>query len=85
MDKVHKTHFTVPEMPWKEEEGMDKYKLYYYELARYINALAKDCYDVSSFLHVHGYTDPWAKSRELFDKLSPEVRDTLQRLREESE
>ena len=82
MGKVHKTHFTVPELPWKKEEGMDKYKLFFYRLAAYTNALADDCDRQSTYLHIHGITDPWAESRKIFNQLPPEIRDTLQRLRE---
>ncbi len=85
MDKVHKTHFTVPEMPWKKEDGMDKYKLFFYELAKYVNALAEDCNKQSVYLHIHGITDPWVMSRQIFDDLPLEIKDTLQRLREEGE
>ena len=81
MDKVHKTHFTVPEMPWDKEEGMDKYRFYFYELAKYVNALADDCDGHSGLLVSHGITDPWVISREIFNALPTELKDHLQRLR----
>lgn len=84
MDKAHKTHFTVLEMPWKKEDGMDKYKLYFYKLAKYVNALADDCNNHSGLLISHGITDPWAISRELFDELPEEVKNELRRLMEDS-
>ena len=60
---------------------MDKYKLFFYKLAAYTNALAEDCNKQSVYLHIHGITDPWAESRRVFDSLDAEIRDTLQRLR----
>jgi hypothetical protein len=47
-------------------------------LARYTSALARDCWDVSTFLHTHGYTDPWAKSRVLYDNLPEDIRRLLE-------
>lgn len=85
MDKVHKTHFTMLEMPWKKEEGMDKYKLFFYKLAEYTNALADDCDSQSLYLHIHNVLDPWAESRKVFNQLPPEIRDTLNRLREDDD
>lgn len=64
---------------------MDKYKLFFYELAKYTNALAENCDKWSVYLHIHGITDPWTESRETFNQLHEEIRDTLQRLRKESE
>jgi hypothetical protein len=63
---------------------MDKYKLFFYRLAAYTNALAEDCDKQSVYLLMYG-TDPWAKSRKVFDSLDVEIRDTLQLLREESD
>ncbi|MCK4817787.1 hypothetical protein KA005_18600 [bacterium] len=64
---------------------MNKYKLFFYALAKYTNALANDCDKQSGYLHIHGITDPWIESREIFNQLPPEIRYTLQRLREEGE
>jgi hypothetical protein len=64
---------------------MDKYKLFFYKLAEYTNALAEDCDSQSVILHIHSIPDPWAESRKIFNQLPPEIRDTLQRLREEGE
>lgn len=64
---------------------MDKYKLFFYRLAVYTNALAEDCDKQSVYLHIHGITDPWACSRKVFDSLDVEIRNTLQRLREEDD
>ena len=64
---------------------MDKYKLFFYRLAAYTNALANDCDKQSVYLLAHGIADPWAESRRVFDSLDTEIRDNLQRLRKESE
>ena len=64
---------------------VNKYKLFFYKLAEYTNALAEDCDSQSVILHIHSITDPWAESRKIFNQLPLEIRDTLQRLREEGE
>ena len=63
---------------------MDTYKLFFYELAKYTTALADDCDKQSVYLLMYG-SDPWAESKKVFDSLDVEIRNTLQRLREESD
>ncbi len=60
---------------------IDKLKADLIKLAIYVGMLSRDCYNVSTFLHVHGYTDPWTQSRKVLDELPEDVRELLEKYR----